>query len=406
GAVRLLLTVRYGGEKDLTGKTIAADVLPSLLLRGTKKHSFQELKDEFDKLKAEVKFGAGGLSAPSPGVSHVRIKTVRESLPAVLNLIAEVLREPAFPKNEFETLKKEALAQAEEQLQDPMANAFTALLRNIYPADKKDVRYIPTPQEEIELLKRLQVSEVAKLHKGLWGLSAAQLSIVGDFDEKAVQAQLAEKLDAFKSPKPYARIALPYKEGVATPAQIDTPGKEMAMVAVGHPIEARDDDPDYPALVLINHILGGSASSRLLNRLRQKDGLSYGSFSSMNARALDKSGHFFAGAICAPQNADKAMSAMIEEIDLFLKSGVTAAELADAKKSYAATFQTKLAEDDFVTTELTQQLFLGRTFAHWKKINDKIATLTPAEIAAVAKKFIQPSRMTHVKAGDLTKKSS
>ena len=84
----------------------------------------------------------------------------------------------------------------------------------------------------------------------------------------------------------------------------------------------RDDEPDYPALVLLNHVLGGSASSRLLNRLRQKEGLSYGAFSDIDARPLDKSGIFFAGAICAPENADKAMRLMLEEIQKLQKEGI------------------------------------------------------------------------------------
>ena len=102
------MTVRYGDEKELQGKTVpAARVLPSMLMRGSKKHTFQQLKDEFDKLKAEVSFGA---QRPNPGVAQVRIKTMRDNLPAVLSLVAEVLREPAFPKPEFETLRKEMLA--------------------------------------------------------------------------------------------------------------------------------------------------------------------------------------------------------------------------------------------------------------------------------------------------------
>ena len=407
GSVIVRLGLRYGSEKDLAaGKTTAADLAALMLMRGTKKHSFQQLKDQFDTLKAEVQIPAAEMSAPTPGLVQVRIKTVREHLPAVLSLAAEVLREPAFPRNEFETLRKETLSGLEEQLQDPMANGFTTLFRNIFPAAKDDVRYIPLPKEEIEGLKRLQVGEVARLHKALWGASVTQIAIVGDFDAKATQALLDKELSGWKSLKPFARVELPFKPGSTDVSQIDTPDKQMAMVGVGHPIEMRDDDPEYPALLLLDHILGGSASSRLFNRLRQKDGLSYDAFSTMMARPMDKSGMFFAGAICAPQNADKAMAALLEEIDLLLKNGVPAQELAEAKKSYAATFATRLAEDDFVARRLAQDLFAARTFAHWKKINDRIQTLTAAELHAVAKKVIQPAKMTRVKAGDLSKKSS
>ena len=82
---------------------------------------------------------------------------------------------------------------------------------------------------------------------------------------RPTKALLEKQLGGWKSPKPYARIDPAVQgRGWPTSAVINTPDKQMALVAVGHPIEVRDDDPDYPALLLLNHVLGGSASSRLL----------------------------------------------------------------------------------------------------------------------------------------------
>jgi zinc protease len=405
-AVRVALTVRYGSEKDLKGKVTPANAIASMLMRGSRKHNFQELKDEFDRLKAEVRFGGGRFSVAIPGVERMRIKTVRENLPAVLTLVSEVLREPAFPAKEWETLRKEALARLEEERQDPMANGFRVLMQKMFPEPKGDVRYRPSVQESIDDLKRTRVADVARLHRALWGASTAQLSIVGDFDVEPVKALLSEKLASWKSARPFARVTQPFKEGLVEKAEVNTPDKEMAMVAVGHPLEVRDDDGEYPALLLINHILGGSASSRLLGRLRQKDGLSYTAFSQINARPDDRSGLFFAGAICAPQNADKAMAAMLEEIEKLLRDEVPAAELADAKRSYAAGWDGRIAEDDFVADELAQGLYLDRSFEHWRKINERIQSLTAAEVQAVARKYLKPDKLARVRAGDLSKKSS
>ena len=226
-----------------------------------------------------------------PGVAQVRIKTVRDSLPAVLSLVTEALREPAFPKPEFETLRKELLARYEEQLQDPVRNGMTTLMQKVNPAPKTDVRYILSMAERIEALKKMTVADLSQLHKSLWGASATQVAVVGDFDPAAIKAQLEKELAPWKSPKPYARITQPFKPGLVEEATVNTPDKQMSLVAVGHPLEVRDDDPDYPTLVLLNHVLGGSASSRLLNRLRQKEGLSYGAFSDIDARAAGQERH-------------------------------------------------------------------------------------------------------------------
>jgi zinc protease len=98
GQVRLALTVRFGSEADLKGKVEAASLLPEMLLRGTRKHSFEQLKDKLDLLKAEVSFGHGHGSPSTVNVAQVHVKTVRENLAAVIALLGEMLREPAFGK--------------------------------------------------------------------------------------------------------------------------------------------------------------------------------------------------------------------------------------------------------------------------------------------------------------------
>ena len=404
GAVRLVLTLRFGSEQDVKGKTTAAAVLPNMLMRGTKKHSFQQIKDELDRLRAEADFGGGHSSPSTVNVSQMRVMTTRENLPAVLELLSEVLREPAFAKSELESLRKEMLARLEEQLQDPRANGQVVLLQKLFPFAKNDVRYVPSVKESIERLRKVQAPELARMHKALWGMSAAQLAVVGDFDPAAVRAQLEKNLGAWKSPKPYRRIALTYRANTPSDETINTPDKEMAFVIAGINLPVRDDDPAYPALTMLNYILGGSPSSRLFDRLRQKEGMSYGAGSRIFAHPIDVSGQFLAWAICAPQNMDKSLAAMQEEIRRLLKDGVGEKELDEAKKSYAKNWDNRIADDDFVSAELAQGLFLGRTFTYWRELNDKIQKLTPAEINAAARRFIKPDGLSMVRAGDLAKR--
>ncbi|MGA9655003.1 MAG: pitrilysin family protein, partial [Polyangia bacterium] len=402
--VRLVLNLRFGSEQDIKGKTTAAAVLPNMLMRGTKKHSFQQIRDQLDQLRAEADFGGGYSSPGTVNVSQMRVKTTRENLPAVLDLVTEILREPAFAKSELESLRKEMLARLEEQLQDPRANGQVVLMQKLFPFAKDDVRYVPSVKESIERLRKLQAPELARMHKALWGMSTAQLAVVGDFDPAAVKAQLEKDLGAWKSPKPYRRIALAYRANAAADETIDTPDKEMAFVIAGSTLPVRDDDAAYPALTMINYMLGGSPTSRLFDRLRQKEGLSYGAGSRVFAHPIDVNGHFLAWAICAPQNMDKSLAAMKEEIRRLVKDGVSEKELDEAKKSYAKNWDSRMADDDFVSAELAQDLFLGRSFAYWRELNDKIQKLTPGEINAAAQKFIKPDALVMVRAGDLAKR--
>jgi zinc protease len=373
-------------------------------MRGTKKQSFQQIKDELDQLRAEVDFGGGYSSPGMVNVSQVHVKTTRDNLPAVLDLLSEILREPAFAKSELESLRKEMLARLEEQLQDPRANGQVVLMQKLFPFAKDDVRYVPSVKESIERLRKVQAPELARMHKALWGMSAAQLAIVGDFDPAAVQAQLAKDLGAWKSPKAYQRIALGYRANAVADETINTPDKEMAFVIMGSTLPVRDDDPAYPALTMLNYMLGGSSTSRLFERLRQKEGLSYGAGSRVFAHPIDVSGHFLAWAICAPQNMDKSLTAMQEEIRRLVKDGVGEKELDEAKKSYAKNWDSRMADDEFVSAELAQGLFLGRTFTYWRDLNAKIQKLTPADISAAAQRFVKPDGLVTVRAGDLAKR--
>ncbi len=403
GQVRLALTVRFGSASDLKGKVAAANLLPEMLLRGTRKLTFEQLKDKLDLLKAEVSLGHGHGSPSTVNVAQVRVKTVRENLPQVMDLLGQMLREPAFARKDFESLRKEMLTKLEEQLSDPTANASVTLMQRLLPFPPDDVRYTPTIKETIERLRKVSAADLAAMHKRLWGASAAQLAIVGDFDATAVKADIDKALATWKSPKPYQRVPLPFQAGKGSDDTIDTPDKEMAFVAAGQTLEARDDDPAYPALYLWNYMLGGSPSSRLFLRLRQKEGISYGAFSQLVAHPIDKSAFFFAGALAAPANMEQAMAGVLGEVEGVLKSGVSEKELAQAKQSHAKAWEARIAEDDFVVGELNQGLFLGRTLAYWSDLNAKIEKLTAADVNAAARRFIAPAKLAKVQAGDLAK---
>ncbi|HJZ84304.1 MAG TPA: pitrilysin family protein [Polyangia bacterium] len=399
-AVHVSLAIHFAREADIKGKTTAAGMIGDMLIRGTRHHSYQQLKDEFDRLKAEVRFGSDS------NQSTVRIKTIRENLPAVLALVSECLHEPTFPKDQFEILRKENIAQLEEQLSEPQALGFLALSRRLAPYPKDNVRYVPTIAEQIERTRAARLEDVVALHKSFWGASNAEIAIVGDFDEKAVKDALAKHFGSWKSRRPFERIVTPYKPVEAGDELILTPDKQMAVIGAAQSIEVRDDDPDYPALVLTNHVLGGAAKSRLFERLRQKDGLSYGAFSFVGADPFDRKGELFAGAICAPQNADKAMTAMMEELGKLVKEGIPSGELDEAKHSYKLQFENQISNNGYVAAMLSNEMYAKRTGEYWKNLNDKIQKLSSDDVGRVIKKHFQVDKLARVKAGDLQAKKA
>jgi zinc protease len=165
-----------------------------------------------------------------------------------------------------------------------------------------------------------------------------------------------------------------------------------------------DQDPDYAALVLGNYIFGGSSlASRLGDRVRQKEGLSYGVSSGFFAGSEDKVARLSIGAICNPANIGKVETAVLEELEKLLKDGVTADELAKAKQGYLQSRELSRSSDLYVMGRLARSLRLDQTLAYDEAFDKKLAALTPDDVLAALKKHIDPKRLVVVIAGDFGK---
>jgi zinc protease len=398
GTVVAAITVRYGDEKSLANRATAAQLAGAMLTRGTARHTRQQIKDEFDRLRARVSIVGG------PTQAVVSVETTRENLAAVLNLAAECLRESVFPATEFETLKQETLADIEQGKSEPQQIAGTAYRRHLSPYRKGDVRYVTTPEEEIAEVKAATLADIKKFYADFYGASVGELALVGDFDAKEAGKLAQDLFGGWKSPRPFTRIPNLYRDVPPVHESFEAPDKANAFFIAGLNLNIRDDDPDYPALVLGNYMLGGGfLNSRLASRIRQKDGLSYGVGSQFQASALDKSGSFLAFAIYAPENAAKLEAAFREEIARALKDGFEAREVEEARSGWLQSRQVGRAQDAALARLLAQDLFLTRTLAWDADLEKKVQALTPAEIVAALRRHIDPTKITIMKAGDFAK---
>ncbi len=398
GKVNARLTLRFGAEKDLTNRADAGSLAGGMLMRGAAKRTRQQIQDELDKLKAQANVSGGATQASA------FIETTRENLPAVMRLVAEILREPSFPASEFEQLKQNRITGAENQRSEPGAIAFNAFSRHMNPYPKGHINYVRTIDELIADLKAVTLDDVKKFYSDFYGADRGELAIVGDFDEKEIAKLAGELFGGWKSSRPYARIPQVYHSVEPINKSFETPDKANAFFLAGINLSLRDDDPDYPALVIGNYMLGGGIlNSRLSVRIREKDGLSYGVGSFFGAGALDKTGSFITQAIYAPQNAAKLEAAFKEELARALKDGFTAEEVNTAKSGWLKSRQVSRAQDNELTNDLVNGLYLNRTLAWDAEMEKKVETLAPEQILAALRKHIDPAKITIVKAGDFAK---
>ncbi|MHC4696597.1 MAG: M16 family metallopeptidase, partial [Planctomycetota bacterium] len=396
-AVHAAFTFHFGTEEGLTGHTTELDLIPTLVMRGTTKRDFEQLRDEIDRLQSRIRVTG------EAGIFGASIETDRANVVSAIELLGEILKEPAFAPDQFEIVVKEELASLEEGLSDPQARAFNAVRRAARPWPPDSIHYVPTLEEQIERLNSVSLGTVKDLYARYYGGSNLEVAIVGDFDVNAVKATLNKVFGAWKSPSPYKRIARPYRSIKALDQTIITPDKMMAVVTTATTLEMRDDDPDYPALNFAGYILGQSAKSRLMNRLRQQDGLSYGAGAFLQVDNQDRRAGLVGFAMCATQNAVKGQDAMREEIKKWIAQGITEEELTEGTKGYALMFENKLASDRYVVRRLLDGLEIGRTFQYHAEVLAKIQALTTSEIQRVLSKRLGDAVFVEIKAGDLEK---
>jgi zinc protease len=399
------LALRFGDERSLVGDNAVAELTSSMLMRGTKTKTRQQLQEEMDKLDVRIGVGGGGRGGGGRGAALGSVDVSIQQAPAAnlipaLRLAAEILKEPAFPESEFDQIKAQQIAALERGRTEPGTLAAEALQRGLSPFPRTDVRYVRTLDEQIADLKKVTLDDVKKFYAQFYGASQGDLVLVGQFDPAAVRSAAQELFGSWKSASPWARIGSKYLPATPLNLKIETPDKQNAQFEAGVRIQMSDTDPDYAAMVLADYIFGGSITGRLPNRVRNKEGLSYGVGSSFTAASDGDAAVFAAAAICNPKNAPKVEASFKDELAKTLADGFTAQELADAKKAIHDERVVGRSQDQGLLGLILARDNYDRTLAWDEQMDAKLAALTLDEVNAAFRRHVNPSALLIVKAGD------
>lgn len=398
-SVEARIMLRFGNDKAVANRAQAGEFAALMLNKGTAKHTRQQIKDEFDRLKANVNiFGSATLTT-------VNITTTRPNLVEVIKLVSELLKEANFPADELEKLKNEQLSAIESDRSEPQAIVFKNFSRHISPYDKSDPRYAPTFDEDVAQIKSVTLDEVKKFHKEIYGVTAGTtFSVVGDFDAVEIKKLFTDLFSNWTSATPYSRLPAKLFPVATLNTAIEAPDKANAWMVAGYTFDMKDDNPDYPAMVLGNYMLGGGAlNSRLAVRIRQKEGISYGVGSAFNAGTLDPVSTFQAYAIYAPENGARLEAAFNEEIQKAITEGFMPDEVTAAKSGWSQSRSVGRAQDAGLSNTLANYLFIKRDLMWDENLEKQVAALTPEQINAVIKKYLVPSKINMFKSGDFAK---
>ncbi len=394
-AVSATLTLRVGDLASLAGQAEVAAMLEAMLDKGTPSLGRQQVQDRLDALRTELRF-----AFTEPGALSVLVKSRREHLPAAIELIGALLREPAFDANVLDEVKRQAQTAIESMRKEPEAVLDEALDRHGNPYPRGDIRHARTFDERLQDVSAVTPQSLQSLHARLLGASQVEFAAVGDFDAAAVRSALERALGGWTSATPYVRVPMPLVALPPTRLSFNTPDKQNAAMVVRLPVPLSDNDRDYPALAMANYLLGGSGSSRLWRRIRETDGLSYEVRSSVRWSSREAHSMWQASAIFAPANRDKVEAAFKEEIARALSAGFTAKELAEGKTGLLSFRRLSRAQDANLAFALAANLDLGRTMARAAEVDAQLQALTLDQVNAALRQYVDPARFVIGVAGD------
>jgi zinc protease len=392
--VQAELQLRVGDADSLRGLGVTAGVMADLLGKATAARSRQRIQDRLDELRAEVSFEF------SRGLLSAQMRARRESFPALLELVAEMLRQPVFDATLLDESVRQQLAALARARTEPGAIVAQAVERHGNPYPRGDLRHAPSFDETEADLRALTPAALRTFHARFVGAGLGVFTAVGDFDPAAARGVLERAFAGWTAPQAPARVERPLWTPPPARLVFETPDKQNASLRMRQGLALTDRADDYPALLLANYLLGQGGQSRLWLRIREREGLSYDVGSWIEWNPWEPGSWWQIRAIFAPDKLSAVETALREEMERALREGFSPQEVAEGQGALMNLRRLSLAQDDVLAQVLARQTWLGETMARHAEISAAIEALTPEQVGAALRRHLRPDAAVKAVGGD------
>ena len=381
--------IQAGSLFDPDKKLGLADFVASALMRGTAKHTFDSLYNELESVGASLGFDSG-LHATS---FHSR--ALSEDLSLLLHLLSESLRQPVFPKEEIEKLRHHLLTGLAVRMQDTSDMAdliFDEMLYRGHP-------YSRSEDGNPETIKAITRADLVKYHRLTFGPRGMAVAVVGAVEPKKAVEMVSRALGDWKNQGQAEAVQLPPLKYIQKTVKrhYKISGKSQADIVIGTN-GPRRRDTDFMAATLGNSILGQfGMMGRIGESVREKSGLAYYAYSNINAGIGPGSWSVSAGV--NPANVGKAGELIIKELNRLINKGVTRKELADSQSNFIGRLPLSLESNGGVAGALLNMERFDLGLDYYQRYPELVKAVTPDEVLAVARKYIDSERLVIASAG-------
>ncbi|MGL6074971.1 MAG: M16 family metallopeptidase [Fimbriiglobus sp.] len=375
--------------KEPAEKAGLGALVGSLLDEGTTKHTSDEIATKIEDVGGSMGFTSSGGS----------LKVLTPDTDLGLGLLFDSLIRPSFPKDGFERMKEQQLAEIEDDESQPRSRSQAAFSKIIY-GDHPFGRSVSGKKETLE---KLTIADCQAFHKSIYGPNVATVVVVGDFDAKEMQAKI-EKLTADWAKATEVGVDVPAPAKIDKPVLKIIPDETAAQthVYIGH-LGIKRSDPDYYALLVMDNVLGVGPgfTDRLSSTLRDRQGLAYTVNASITGSASEQPGVFQGFIGTFPEKFLWVRDGFLKEIERIRAEPATPTEVEDAKKYLLGSLPFRLTSNDGIASQLLAAERFGLGFDFLDKYKTAVSAVTVADVQRVAKKHLDPSKIVITAVGPI-----
>ena len=381
--------LRAGALFDPADKAGLAVFTADMLEEGTQNRSSQQIAEQTESVGASVGFGAGmhlvGFSA----------KGLSEDLPLLLDILGDILLHPSFPADKIDQVRGELLTALHEREDSTQAMAGLAWRKLAYPAHP----YGRDSLGSAATINAIRRKDLLAFYAQAYRPEGMEFAIVGDIQAKKAVALVEKHFGHWRvKGEPLAfeiPAAKPLKQVQRKHVKMKT--KIQSDVVLGAPALARTH-PDFLEAEMADVILGEfGMMGRLGDNVRDRLGLAY--YARSQLEAAPGPGAWMAYAGVGPQSVDKAVEAMLFEMNRMKSEPVSSAELDDAKDYVTGSQPLRLESNDGIAAALLDMQFYGLGLDHLQKLPGRIGAITPVQVQAAAQKYLNTETYALVIAG-------
>lgn len=380
------ITLKTGNINETEEELWVADLLADLMKEGTV--ADYSLKDSLAGMGGNLNIGVGSHT------TTLSTNVLYEFAPQAVKVLGDVLVAPKLPQSELDRLKNDMNRNITVALSTPGAQASKDFFAEIYP-DHPYGRLYPTTEQ----VSSYKMENVKSFYDKNFGAQRTTVYVVGKFNADEVKAAVDEKLSGWrKGPQVNYPVAKPQSNGMVK--IIDRPGAPQSTIMYGLPV-ADPSSKDYIAQDIMNTLLGGSFGSRITSNIREDKGYTYSPSSSVMANY--KSGVWFQSADVTTEFTGASLDEIKKEIVRLQNEAPGQAELQGIKNYRSGIYVLQNSTPGGIISQLNFLDIhdLPETFLVEQVKN--INAVTPAQVQEMAKKYIQPDKMTLIVVGDKEK---